>query len=105
MMPGSSEPYAIGSMHWPGFAKLLEEDGELAQVIGKILAFPEGGEHPDEEGDLTERLENEMADLQAAIDYTSQACRLNRFRIADRKMKKLTLFWQWHHEERNTGGE
>jgi hypothetical protein len=31
-------PFAIGSDAWPGTSKLLEEQGELVQVLGKLMA-------------------------------------------------------------------
>lgn len=102
-MPGSSLPFCIGSETWPGAAKLLEESGELAQVLGKLIAFPDG-KHPDGKKDLAVRLENEYADLQAAmlffIDNNEE--RLDIAYIANRVSEKLARFQRWHEEERNS---
>lgn len=40
--PETEGPYSIGQGHWPGLARLIEELGELQQVLGKIMAC--GGE-------------------------------------------------------------
>lgn len=62
------EPFAIGSKVWPGLSKLIEELGEVQQVVGKIIAT--GGAHRHwADGNLAERLEEEMGDLFAAIDF------------------------------------
>lgn len=94
------QPGAIGSYVWPGALKTLEECGELAQVLGKLLAFPDG-EHPDGEGPLTTRLENEIADIRAATDYLIAVNRLDSERIALREKDKLARFEDWHLKERN----
>jgi hypothetical protein len=31
-------PYSIGSTVWPGLSKLVEEMGEVGQVVGKLIA-------------------------------------------------------------------
>lgn len=41
--------YAIGSKKWPGLTKLIEEAGEVLQVVGKYALFCEWhaeGEQP-----------------------------------------------------------
>ena len=53
---------------WKGIHKLIEEMGEVAQVIGKINAFPDG-EHPDGGPPLQQRIADELTDLDAAIQY------------------------------------
>jgi hypothetical protein len=52
---------------WKGIHKLIEEAGEVLQLCGKIGAFPDTP-HPSGE-DIEARLWDELADLQAAIDY------------------------------------
>lgn len=56
---------------YKGICKLVEEMGEVNQVIGKLMAFPSGN-HPDGKGDLRTRLALELADLKAAIEYFEQ---------------------------------
>jgi hypothetical protein len=62
---------AIGSGVWPGLSKLVEECGEVLQVAGKVLAFPDG-DHPDGES-VSARLSKETADLAAAIEFLLEA--------------------------------
>lgn len=53
---------------WLGIFKVLEEMGELQQVLGKLGVFPSGN-HPDGGGDLRVKLREECTDLMAALDY------------------------------------
>lgn len=91
--------YAIGSKVWPGLAKLAEECGELQQVIGKLLAYPTGP-HPDGGDPLTRRLEDEMADVAAAIDFLVGASNGLLFgaRMRARQTAKYERFTGWHQE-------
>lgn len=101
-MPGSrTTPFAIGSDIWPGLSKLAEECGETVQIIGKIMAFPDG-DHPDGAGHLAERLENEMADLNAAIMYVkySNSQEIDHRRFREKRLRKLDRFFGWHDQER-----
>jgi hypothetical protein len=52
---------------WKGIFKVLEEMGELQQVLGKLCVFPDG-KHPDGT-DLIRRLEEEVVDVTAALAY------------------------------------
>jgi hypothetical protein len=102
-MPGAPEPFCIGSYTWPGLSKLIEELGENGQVLGKIIAFPgrasTGEPHPDGTN-LKERLEDEIADLRAAIDYVVEANELDGGRIHIRERMKFMRFLGWHDDER-----
>lgn len=93
-------PYAIGSPVWPGLAKLVEELGELSQVAGKIMAYPDG-EHPDGNGPLEPRLEDELADVIAAASFVLRANepRLNRARTVQRIAAKVERFDAWAEQE------
>jgi NTP pyrophosphatase (non-canonical NTP hydrolase) len=87
---------AIGSDVWPGLAKLAEECGELQQVIGKIMAYPDG-EHPDGAGDLAQRLQDEMADVVAAVRFVAtNSDRISLHDIRDRIADKFGRFIEWH---------
>lgn len=84
-----------------GLAKLIEECGEVTQVAGKLLAYP-SGVHPDGAGNLNERLEDELGDLSAAIQFVIEARSLDgRFRIANRRQQKLNTFRRWHADPDN----
>lgn len=51
-----------------GIAKAIEEPGEFLTELGKLIAYPDG-DHPDGEGHLYERVQNEGADAIAAITW------------------------------------
>lgn len=91
---------AIGSDVWPGLAKLAEECGELQQVIGKLMAYPEGGEHPDGAGNLADRLQLEMGDVWAAIHFvTDWNPRIDSAVVRERHWEKVERFAEWHKAE------
>lgn len=60
--------YSIGSGKWPGTSKLIEEMGELAQVLGKLLGNNGEAEHWDG-SNLRDRLVEELADVEAALMF------------------------------------
>jgi NTP pyrophosphatase (non-canonical NTP hydrolase) len=95
-------PYSIGSDHCPGLSKLAEEAGEVVQVVGKVIGFGSLGDHWDG-SNLRERLEDELADLSAAIQFVALANNLNFERIDSRWSKKLALFQKWHAEQQQPG--
>jgi hypothetical protein len=97
LVPSRATTGAIGSRDWPGLLKLAEECGELVQVIGKLLAYPDGI-HPDDGPPLPERLETEIAHVLAAADFTIFANGLSADRIRTRHEYKLSLFDRWHQE-------
>lgn len=80
-----------------GLAKLAEEAGEVLQVVGKLLAYPDGS-HPDKAGDLFVRLEMEMGDLIAAIAAVAIIHKLNILYIEDRAENKKQQFLLWNEE-------
>lgn len=83
-------------MAFQGSAKLIEEMGEVIQVLGKILAFPYQDLHPDGKGSLTRRLEDELGDAQAAMAFVVKTRQLDVSRIMARAEEKLALFEAWH---------
>lgn len=80
-----------------GVAKLIEECGELQQVLGKKLAMWDQDEHWDG-SNLRMRMQEEMADVQAAITFVIKQMGLNQFIIDDRRRDKLKLFETWHEQ-------
>lgn len=78
-----------------GLAKLTEETGELNQVIGKMLNFPETDYHPDGGPPLTVRLAEEIADVLAACAYVAQRHGLNMEAIEKRVEKKTLQYLEW----------
>ena len=75
-----------------GLAKLNEEIGELLQETGKKLAYFQSVAHPDGAGPLNERVQREMADLYAAMDFVAITHRLNQSVIETRRRAKLALY-------------
>lgn len=91
--------YSIGSEHWPGTSKLIEEMGELQQVLGKLLGT--GGEvHHWDGSNLRERLLEEAGDLLAAIHFFrfQNLSDEENIAIAQRMDHKLELFMKWHRD-------
>lgn len=85
-------------MQQNGLAKLCEECGELSQVVGKMIQYPElqlkAGEHPDGTC-LRDRLEQEMADVMAAIEFVQRKLKLSKAVIDTRAAIKLNMFEEW----------
>jgi hypothetical protein len=85
-----------------GLAKLAEELGELQQVVGKMLAYihlrrTRLENHPDGTI-LLERLEQEIADVQASISFVEHKLNLNSIQIIQRRHVKLTKFFEWEKD-------
>lgn len=90
--------FSIGSDVWPGLSKLVEEDGELTQVLGKILGAG-GAIHHWDGSNLAQRAEEEIADVLAAIDYFVEKNKVLRVHvIQNRRNDKLKLFRSWHDD-------
>ena len=87
--------YSIGSRVWPGLSKLIEESGEVGQVCGKVIGANGKKVHFDS-SDLKERLEGELGDLLAAIDFVMQHNDLSNEVIQAQRLKKLDRFNRWH---------
>jgi NTP pyrophosphatase (non-canonical NTP hydrolase) len=88
-------PYSIGSAHWPGLSKLIEEAGEVQQVCGKILGTGGAVAHWDG-SDLRLRLEEEIGDLMAACQFVGAMNGLSASAIEKRVEMKLATFHRWH---------
>lgn len=88
-------PFLIGSDKFAGFSKLIEEMGELAQVIGKTMGFGKFGIHWDGKP-LKRSMEEEVADVLAAADFVIAKNHLNRREIEKRRKEKLKKFRFWH---------
>lgn len=96
MTSQSKPPFVFGSENWPGLAKLVEEMGELQQVLGKLIMT--GGDTNYFDGaDLEERLIEEVADVQAALSVFVELNIIIRHRveIEARTRMKMELFQKW----------
>lgn len=89
--------FAIGDRKWPGVSKLVEEIGELGQVLGKLMGSR--GETQHWSGNLWDMLHDEIGDVVAAVEFVITYCQLDRKRIYERATKKLELFEKWHRED------
>lgn len=94
-MTSKSLPYSIGSDHLPGISKMVEEYGEVLQILGKIQGRGDLGIHWDGQN-LKESLENEMSDVAAANHFLATKLQLNTPRMLERAEKKIKLFNRWH---------
>lgn len=90
-------PMSIGARDLPGVAKLAEEAGEIAQVVGKLIATEGWAEHWDG-SNLHDRLVEEVGDMLAAIQYFGWANE-NMAAIEARAGEKWERFRRWHDEE------
>lgn len=83
-----------------GVAKVIEECGELVQILAKKLAYWYTDEHPDGAGSIRERIEDEMGDVLAAIAHAAADPRLDldRDRIERRRLMKLATFDTWEEQ-------
>lgn len=90
-------PYSIGGSPWPGLSRVTEEAGELLQVVGKIVGAGGRTDHWDGT-DLRQRLIEEVADVQAALTYLTEANDLPAEMIAARYYRKLGQYRRWHEQ-------
>lgn len=91
--------FHIGARLWPGISKLVEEAGEVVQVGGKLIGSQGDVNHFDGT-DLKDRLEEELADMVAAIRFVVERNGLDAVRIERRIAAKKALFDQWHETQR-----
>ncbi len=81
-----------------GLAKLIEELGELQQIAGKKLACPNTDIHWDGKGSLKIRMQDEVADVIAAIRLVIKTHELSEDYISIRAEDKFHLFEKWHSD-------
>mgnify|MGYP001016246410 CR=1 FL=1 len=95
------KPYCLGADNWPGLSKLIEECGEVVQIGGKILGN-EGREDHWDGTNLRTRLEDEMADVLAAITFMLDygPYEIDSERVVQRSQEKLQRFVEWDRDTR-----
>jgi NTP pyrophosphatase (non-canonical NTP hydrolase) len=93
----STGPFSIGSDLWPGTSKLIEEMGELTQVLGKLIAIHGATDHWDG-SDLRARLHEELGDVRAALSFFTIMNELDHDTLNAREAEKLRLFYGWQLE-------
>lgn len=79
---------------WKGLEKLAEECNELTVELMKLSAFPDG-HHPGRKRSLIITTEEEIADVEAAIEFFKAKHRLDRTKIDKRKALKIRKFSRW----------
>jgi len=91
-MPKSDRAFSIHSPEWTGLAKVIEEAGEVIQVGAKIITA--GGRTDWNGSDLAHRLEDELGDLMATINFLieSNSDQISQHAITTRHLDKLTKF-------------
>lgn len=95
--PREPAPYGIGSDHWPGVGKVMEEKDELGVVFGKL--FGSGGALEHWSGDLGAMMRDEIGDLYAALDFlvtNNPPLKVRDGYIRKRRLWKRALFNAWH---------
>lgn len=81
-----------------GLCKLVEECGELVQIAAKKQQCMNTDIHFDGKS-IASRMEDEMGDVLASIEYTALELGLDKKRIRDRANLKLALFRSWKNDE------
>lgn len=81
-----------------GLTKLVEECGELIAVAAKKQAYMDTDLHPDG-SNLKGRMEEEIADVLAAIKFVECQFRLDTMAIDSRMMEKFRLYEKWDKEQ------
>jgi NTP pyrophosphatase (non-canonical NTP hydrolase) len=79
--------------------KLIEEAGELQQALAKKLAYLNTDDHPDGKGSLKLRIEEEIADVLAAIYLVVGELCLDDKHINGRSATKLQIYTDWLEED------
>lgn len=99
-MANDNMPYGIGSDQWAGLAKLMEEMGELQQVLGKIMAC-EGREAIYWDGSsLLPQLVEELGDVRAAMIFFCEVNGIPKEAVHLRADEKLVKFRYWDKAHR-----
>lgn len=94
MVKGIGE-YSIGNEVWPGLGKLVEEMGELNQVLGKLIGCHGENKHWNM-GDMNAKLVEEIGDTLGAIKFFVHKNEIDNQKIQDRKILKFNKFCDWH---------
>lgn len=91
---------ATPGTEYPGLTKIVEECGELLQIIGKLMAT--GGNPAHWSGsDLRSGLLDEMADAYAAVQFAAAHCftPAERVRMLQRVENKMKMFRLWQSQQ------
>lgn len=95
-------PWAIAQDDcWPGTAKVIEECGELVQVLAKLIALGRDGTHWDG-SDIRPRVMEEVADVTAALQFfvARNLSPGEERAVHARAEAKEAQFERWHEERK-----
>lgn len=96
LRPDPDGPYSIGSEHWPGTSKVIEECGELVQALGKVVGNG-GGQIHFSGADLHRDVALEIGDVLAAIRYfLDHNSQIDPQTVHDQEVLKRDRFERWH---------
>lgn len=79
---------------WFGIIKAKEEPAELIVELCKLEAFPNGN-HPGRRRSVILSTEDEIADVEAILEYFKKRNKLDLPRIERRKKTKIKKFIKW----------
>lgn len=79
---------------WFGLVKAMEEPAELIVELCKLQAFPDG-KHPGRRRSVILSAEDEIADVEAALEYFKKRNKLDIDRMNRRKKTKIKKFEKW----------
>lgn len=84
-------------MHQKGLTKLKEECGELITIAAKKSSYINHSVHPD--GQILDvRMEEEIADVLAAVEFVIGKFSLSTERIEARRKMKVETYLLWDKE-------
>lgn len=83
------------SMANQGLTKLIEECGELVQILAKKTAYPTGKYPTRKFKDINARIVEEMGDVLAAMEFVVDKFELPGDEIEERMNTKLKKYKEW----------
>ncbi len=86
------------AMDKQGLTKLQEECAELITIAAKKSSYIHTDIHPDSDIPMSTRLEEEMGDVLAAINFVIKKFGLSEANIGTRAIKKFELYQEWDKE-------
>lgn len=88
--------YNFGDRKWPGLSKVLEECGEVSQVLAKLVGS-NGNLDYFGKGSLEDKIVEELGDLHAAITWFIQHNDISAKKVARRSQEKQAKYTKWHN--------
>jgi len=83
-------PYGIGSDTWPGLSRLAADAAQVASAARTIIST--GNDTDQDEAVQRERLQEQLGDLRAAIDYVIGKNALDWAAVNKRRDRKRSLY-------------